>query len=332
MTSSDVLYKRRLGFPWVTFMLLASCVIVSAPLYLDARRYFLTLGVGFCDEDGVVAWWHHLVAHFVHGRGLDCGFPSTTLHLFINGALFVFHGMLAERLLGAGRIALLTFVCLAVQIGLMQALGARGHGASGMTWSYVLFVIEWLVWSWRPQRWSMFRDWVGWILVALTLFALIGLIKHWHLWNLLVSVPFWFAWRTTLRSNIVAAERGAPLDLGSGAGASAGLAAASGVLLFNAFFVAAALGGFVRPMSVLCDLGESGVTCVVDYTAHDAPAVVRWEVEVACDNDIRARASARRPMEPGTRATVLLPAKDFGRELDGCDRMRHTSVGTIAIE
>ena len=334
MRSSDVFYRKPLGFPWVTFLLVLTCCLVSAPLFVDARRYFLSLGVGFCDEDGAVYWWHAIVSHFVHGRGVGCGFPSTAVHLAINSALFVFHGMLAERLLGSGRVALLTFTCLAVQILLMHVLIAgRGHGASGMTWSYVLFVIEWLVWSWRRQRWTMLRDWLGCMLVVLTLFAIVGLVKHWHLWNLLVSVPFWLAWRKTLRRNIDAAERGEPLDRGSRAAHAAGVAAAVAVLGFNAFFVAGAVAGYVQPMSILCaPADESGVDCTIDFSARDQPALVMWDVEVVCDNDTRAWASAGRKMNPGMRATVQVPRKDFGYALQPCDRVRRAGIGVIAIE
>src|SRR4051812_41000298 len=94
LQSRALLYRLPLGFPWVMVLLVASCLLVTAPLLLDARRYYLTLGVGFCAEDGVVHWWHYVVAKFVHGAG--CGFPPIWFHLGVNILLFVFHGMLAE--------------------------------------------------------------------------------------------------------------------------------------------------------------------------------------------------------------------------------------------
>ena len=244
MSSRDLLYRARLGFPWVIALLSLSCLLVTAPLFIEPRRFYLTLGVGFCEEDGVVRWWHHLVTNFVHGAG--CWFPPTWFHLGVNVALFIFQGALVERVLGAGRVALLTFSCLIVHIVLVYLLvDGRGHGASGMTWSYLLFAIHWLVRAWKTARWRMFADWVTCALVLLSLFATLGLIKHWHLWNLLVSVPFYLAWRKTFASN---------LDDLSGAdhgrGNAVGVTAAALVLAFNAYFVAAAVGGQIQPQVV----------------------------------------------------------------------------------
>jgi hypothetical protein len=251
LRSRDVVFGTSLRFPWVIALLVACCVLVTAPSFVEPRRFFLTLGVGFCDEDGPVHWWHYLVTPFVHGRGVGCGFPPTWFHLAINVALFAFQGALVERLLGAGRTALLTLTCFAVQIPLRYWLvDGRAHGASGMTWSYLLFVLVWLRWSFGQQRWSMLRDWVTLVLVLLSLFAILGLIKHWHLWNLLVSLPFFLAWRKTLTANIERAARGDALELGLRRANAAGVAVTAALLAFNLLFVGAALAGWVEPQVV----------------------------------------------------------------------------------
>jgi membrane associated rhomboid family serine protease len=132
--ASDLLYRGTLGAPWATIFLVATCVLVTLPLFVDPERFYRILGVGFCEEDTRVYWWHALVTPFVHGAG--CGFPPTWFHIGINVSLFVFHGAIVERLLGSGRFTLLTLTCLVVQIGLKYVItDGRGHGASGMTWS-----------------------------------------------------------------------------------------------------------------------------------------------------------------------------------------------------
>jgi len=249
VTTADLLFRRRLGVPWVVLILVGTCFLITTPLLIEPRRFYLTLGVGFCEEDGVVRWWHYVVAKFVHGAG--CGFPPIWFHLGVNASLFLFQGALVERLLGSGRTALLTFTCLAVQIPIGYALaGGRAHGASGMTWSYVLFATHGLVWSWKRSRWGMLKDWVTIVGVLWVLFAVLGLVKHWHLWNLLVSVPFYLAWRATFGDNLSRVADGVPLDRGARASNAAGVGAALALSAFAAFFLAAAAGGWIQPAVV----------------------------------------------------------------------------------
>ena len=101
-------------------------------------RYYMVLGAGYGDIDVVsLRWWHTLVTPFVHGGG----WPGAAAHLLINCALFIFLGGMVERLLGAGRFFLVTGTSLGIQMVLKEILvDGRAHGASGMTWSYLLFV------------------------------------------------------------------------------------------------------------------------------------------------------------------------------------------------
>jgi hypothetical protein len=142
-------------------------------------------------------------------------------------------------------------------------------------------------------------------------------------------VPFWFAWRKTLRANVDAAERGEPLDRGPRAGNLAGVATAAAIVAFNGFFVASALGGRVQPMSVLCgEADESGVTCTIDFRARDKAALVSVDFQVACDNATIVHTTVGRKMDPHSRATIQVP----GKSLQPCDRVRHVGVWTISIE
>lgn len=252
MGSRDLLYRQRLGVPWVTLLLVVSCFAITTPLWIDPRRFYLTLGVDYCEETGVVHWWHAIVAHFVHGTGCPFpAFPPIGLHLGINVCLFVFQGMLMERVLGSGRAALVTFTSLAVQIPLVAILiDGRGHGASGMTWSYLLFTIDWLHFSWKRDRWRMLRDWATDVSLFWALLAVVGLVKHWHLWNLLVSVPFYLAWRKTLRANFVAISEGRAPDRGTPRANAIGVAVSAAILAFNLYFLLAAIVGWIRPVAI----------------------------------------------------------------------------------
>lgn len=252
LRTGDLLYRARLGVPWVTLLLVVTCFLVSTPLFVDPRRFYLTLGVDFCNERGVLHWWHAIVAPFVHGTGCPFpAFPPLGLHVAINVALFVLHGMLVERVLGSGRAAAVTFASLAVHIPLVQILVAgRGHGASGITWSYLLFAIDWLAWIFQRRRWRILAEPLTDAVLLMALFATAGLVKHWHLWNVLVSIPFYLAWRRTFRENLAAIEHGETPDRGNRTGSAVGIAIAVAILAFCAYFVVAAVSGWIRPASL----------------------------------------------------------------------------------
>lgn len=249
LRASDLLYRRKLGIPWASILLIATCFVVTLPLFIEPRRFYLTLGVGFCEEDGPVRWYHALVTPFVHGAG--CGFPPTWFHIGVNVSLFVFQGVLVERLLGSGRYALLTLAGLAVHIPLKYLIiQGRAHGASGMTWSYLLFAFLLLAWMWRAERWRMLRDWATVLLALWVALAVVGLIKHWHLWNVLVSVPFFLAWRKPFRASFEAVARGEAPERGGRAGNIAGVLVLAALFAFNLLFVVLAAMGILTPTTV----------------------------------------------------------------------------------
>jgi hypothetical protein len=230
----------------------------------------------------------------------------------VNCALFTFHGMLAERMLGSGRVALLTFFCLAVQIVLAHfTVEGRVHGASGMTWSYGLFVFEWL----RVNRARLRREPFAWVAAALLVFCVAGLVKHWHLWNLLLSVPFFVLWRKHVH---------APPERDTGR--LAGIAAALAVLAFNAMFVARAVLRIDQPMSVECAELENGrVPCVIDFSGRDGHADVSFEVRLECANGSSTTEIRTQAMGPHTQSTVHISGAH-------CDRVVNGGVRKVRVE
>ena len=197
----DLLYGLPLGVPWATLTLVASCVVVTVPLFFDPARYYLILGTGFCEQENTLHWYHPMLSEFVHGAG--CGFPPTWLHLAINTGLLLFHGAMFERLLGSARFVLLTGTNLVFSTILSERLvGGRVHGASDMAWSYGLFIALVLTTRWRDRRWRMFGEPLTTVVAFWLLLAVFGLIKHWHLWSVLISVPYFLAWRRELAAQL----------------------------------------------------------------------------------------------------------------------------------
>jgi membrane associated rhomboid family serine protease len=205
-TGRDWLFRLPLGAPWASYALIANCVLVTLPLFIDPARFYPVIGVGYCEQDSTIHWYHALLTQFVHGVG--CGFPPTWLHLTINTALFLFHGALVERVLGSARFALLTATNLAVAIVSSHLLvGGRSHGASVMSWSYGLFCALALHALWRAQRWHMFRDGVTCLMALWLVCSALGLIVPWHVLSVVVSLPFFIAWRGLFMQRLSAVSR-----------------------------------------------------------------------------------------------------------------------------
>jgi membrane associated rhomboid family serine protease len=230
-TGRDLLFRLPLGPAWASYALIASCIFVTLPLFIDPARYYPIIGVGYCEYDAPIYWYHWLLTHFVHGTG--CGFPPTWFHLTVNTSLFFFHGAVVERVLGSARFALLTATNLIVSIvGSAWLVDGRSHGASGFSWSYGLFIAAALYLQWCDQRSRMFRDPVSIAMAFWLVFAFLGLIIRWHLFSILVSVPFFLAWRKRFHERLHARSHERT------ASDRVGIAFFVGVLLFNVVTVA----------------------------------------------------------------------------------------------
>ncbi len=242
----DISLRLRLGFPWCAALLAAACVLVTLPALIAPARFYLVLGAGCCELDNPhMHWWHPLVTPFLHGVG--CGTAPTLLHLVANVALFVLHGAIIERLLGSARFALLTLTGLVVHMLLSYVIASgRTHGASGMTWSYLLFVGFVLAWMYRRERWRWLRDPLSTAVAAAFVLGLAGLTKHWHVWSVLVSVPFLLAWAPSMRGNLERIAAGSAPVLGSVAGRIAGIGCCAALVAFDGVVVVGAVAGWIR--------------------------------------------------------------------------------------
>ncbi|MCA9671071.1 MAG: rhomboid family intramembrane serine protease [Myxococcales bacterium] len=240
----QVLFSRGMGTPWSTLLLLAACIVATAPMIFFSVDYYLVLGVGHETADiANLRWWHPLTTPFVHGGG----WPGAIPHLAINGVLLLGLGTQVERTLGAGRCFAVTGSGLVVSMILNRLLvGGRAHGASGFTWSYWLFAAQILASAWRHHRRRLLADPLGWISALLVLLCVLGLIKHWHLWNTLVSLPYVIAWRRKLTDNLRRVDAGEAPDRGSRRANALGIAIPAALLAFITAMVAGALSGAIR--------------------------------------------------------------------------------------
>jgi membrane associated rhomboid family serine protease len=242
MTGRDLMLRAKLRFPYATALFVLACVLTTLPLYFREELY-LVIGTTGETERPTLEWRHPVTAKFVHGGGP----PGTTIHLLVNTTFFIVLGSLTERLLGAGRFFLLTGAGLLSSIILTEIIAdGRGHGASGMTWSYLVFTAPVLAHIWRTERARALRDPVTLVVALCFVLNIIGLVNHWHRWNLLVSLPFFFWWRGVLRDNLNRLERGEAADLWLPGWNRLGVAGSSLIFLFTSSVTLAAVLGIIR--------------------------------------------------------------------------------------
>lgn len=136
----DLLYRKKLGFPYVSLILIISCMIVSIPTYFKPTLYFVIGG----SESTNYLWQNVFTSLFEHGNylveiGLFQGL-SLTKHLMTNILVIAIFGVISERILGTTKFLLLTVVAAFCSIITRFFLGSFGNGISGIAWSYAVVV------------------------------------------------------------------------------------------------------------------------------------------------------------------------------------------------
>ncbi len=197
-----LLVRGDLGFPYTTFCIILSCLIISLPI-LSSMKYYNKLALWSENPRP----WQYITYQFCHGEPGGVNFWP---HLITNIAFFLLFGVALERLVGSGRFFVLSLAGFATNlIRKFIVTTTVSSGASGICWGYLVFIIPILVWIYRRRRSNAFRDMSFVLAVILTAFGLFGLaIIMWfmdhsvvnntniaHATSILTATPFMLAWR-----------------------------------------------------------------------------------------------------------------------------------------
>jgi len=137
MLGSLYLNKKN-GFPYLSFILILSCLLVSIPTYFNNELYYV---FGGSTEPSYI--WQYLSFNLEHGSYISetTGYGLTLLvHLFSNLSIILLFGVITENTLGGKRFIVLSLSALVVHIisrFLTHSFG--GNGVSGIAYSYLSF-------------------------------------------------------------------------------------------------------------------------------------------------------------------------------------------------
>ncbi len=208
---SRLLYKKNLGFPYVSLFLLLSCLLVSLPTYFSINYYSL---FGASDSPAY-PWQNPITSQLEHGSYITeltgDGIPLL-VHLFGNVMVILFFGVMAERLLGTFRFLLLSVIAGLVSYLLTITFRMYENGASGIVWAYgpVAFVI--LVQLFKKDRRRLLKDILFYVSVLL-LFLMWIVVSFlgglstllFHLASTAVGVIFTWLWRKDIHTRTIKA-------------------------------------------------------------------------------------------------------------------------------
>lgn len=102
---SDILYKKKLGIPYLTLILAISCILVSVPTYFYPELYDV-----FGWEKPIYYPWQVVTHHLQHGSYM--GLLPLPLHLICNLTVIMTFGVISEKVLGVKRFFIGIFTSL----------------------------------------------------------------------------------------------------------------------------------------------------------------------------------------------------------------------------
>lgn len=208
---SKLLFKKNLGFPYVSFFLLLSCLLVSIPTYFSLKYY----SIFGASDSPAYPWQNPITSQLEHGSYLDEltgeGIPLL-VYLLGNVLVILVFGTIAERVLGTYRFLLLSTVAGLVSYLLTTLLHLYENGASGIVWAYgvVAFII--LIQLFKRDRKYLLKD-ISFYISALLLFlmwivvSIMGGLSTllFHFASTVVGAIFTWIWRCDIHTRIMKA-------------------------------------------------------------------------------------------------------------------------------
>lgn len=205
---SKLLFKKKLGFPFVSVFLLLSCLLVTLPTYFSLKYYFL-FGASATPS---YPWQNPITSQLEHGSYLGelTGDDIPMLvYLLANVLVILLCGVLTERLLGTSRFLLLSITAGLVSYLLTVIFRMYENGASGIAWAYGPFAFIVLVKLFKKDRRRLLKEVLFYVFIILLFLMwvvsslLAGLSTLlFHLASTAVGAGFLYLWRADIHDRI----------------------------------------------------------------------------------------------------------------------------------
>lgn len=210
---STIYFRKKIGFPYLSFIFILSCWLVSIPTYLYPKLYFILGGM-----NDPFYFWQHITFAFEHGSiaktlyGNNIGEPIL-VHLMGNSLLILVFGVLTERILGTKRFILLSTSAFGAYFILGLLMNTRGNGASGITYAYPPVIFFVLIYLYKLYQNKVFKDTMfyvsgfvfatSWIMVTIVYFLWNNLAGNLtHLTATLIGIGYTYIWRRKILERV----------------------------------------------------------------------------------------------------------------------------------
>lgn len=173
---TDLLYRKRLGIPYLSFLLVISCLMVSIATCFSKNLYFVFGGVDAPNYP----WQNLITCLFEHGSffveiGIQKGL-SLSRHLITNLLVVLLFGCISERVMGTKKFLILSVIAAIANDITRYTIKSYGNGISGIVWSYapiVLFIVVILFKRYGNRLWHdtmmyicLFLFFMMWIVIS----------------------------------------------------------------------------------------------------------------------------------------------------------------------
>lgn len=206
---SDLLFRKRLGVPYLSLILILSCLIVSIPTYFSPKLYFVFGG----NSQPFYPWQNIISSQFEHGSffvetKIQQGLPLL-VHLLGNLLVIALFGCISERILGTKKFFILILVAATMNIFVRFIIKSYGNGISGIAWSFAPVILLTIIIFFINHAKKLLHDFMLYISIFLFLmmWIIISVGSEWttnlfHLIATIVGVLFTFIWKDEIVDRI----------------------------------------------------------------------------------------------------------------------------------
>lgn len=149
----NIYCKKRLGIPWIAFLLFITCSIVSIPTYFNKELFQI-----FSASTQPIYFWQYFSGNFEHSISPIWFFWA---HYLGNMSVIVLFGVFIERVIGSKKMFQLTLTAGIIHSISFQIFShgyCTGSGVSGVVWSYAPIALYIIVQIYSYKKKKIFTE------------------------------------------------------------------------------------------------------------------------------------------------------------------------------
>ncbi len=204
----DLYYKKKLGIPWISILLILTCFAVWVATLTDNN-----LWVVFATHSHPIYFWQYFSGLFQHSFSPKWFY---TIHFVSNISVIVLFGVMIERIIGTKKYLLLNFLsgCIGLIyffVNRMNHEHSTFNGISVIVWSYAPLALMILLQIYRFNKQvikekmfflMVFELFFMWIFVTIVDFLGSNTSNDNHLVATIVGIVFMIVYKNTTKLSI----------------------------------------------------------------------------------------------------------------------------------